>query len=85
MLAHRLLILLVQFGIPILDDLAHADLGEFLGHEFLIEQAAFDSGLILNEGGDHLIQVLVADAFGLLAPGFCKTLDLDLELPAYLR
>ena len=34
-LAHGLLILLVQFGILVLDDLAHAELGQLLRHQFL--------------------------------------------------
>ena len=31
-LAHRFLILVVQFGVFVLDDLAHADLGQLLRH-----------------------------------------------------
>ena len=83
-LAHGLLILLVEFGILVLDDLAHADLRQFLGHQLLVEQAALDGGLVLNEGGDHLVQILLADARGFLALGFGETLDLDLELPGLL-
>ena len=84
-LAHRLLILLVELGILVLDDLAHADLGQLLGHQFLVEQAALDGGLVLNEGGNDLVQVLLADARGLLALRLGETLDLDLELARLLR
>ena len=64
-LAHGLLILLVEFGILVLDDLAHADLGQFLGHQLLVEQPALDRRLVLHEGGDDLVQILPADARGL--------------------
>ena len=84
MLAHGLLILLVEVGIFVLDDLAHANLGQFLGHQFLVEQAALDRGLVLDEGGDHLVQIFLADARGFLALGFGETLDLDLELARLL-
>ena len=57
-LAHGLLILLVEFGIFVLDDLAHANLGQFLGHQLLVEQAALDGRLVLHEGGDDLVQIL---------------------------
>ena len=80
-LAHGLLIFLVKLGVLVLDDLAHADLGQFLGHQFLVEQATLDGGLVLNEGRNHLVQVLLTDARGFLALGFGETLDLDLELP----
>ena len=83
-LAHGLLIFLVKFGIFVLDDLAHADLGQFLGHQLLVEQAALDGGLVLNEGGNHLVQILLADARGFLALGFGEPFDLDLELPRLL-
>ncbi len=85
MLAHGLLILLVEFWILVLDDLAHADLGQLLGHQLLVEQAALDGGLVLNEGGNDLVQVLSADARRFLALGFGQTLDLDLELPRLRR
>ena len=74
MLAHGLLILLVEFGILVLDDLAHADLGQFLGHQFLVEQAALDGGLVLHEGGNHLVQILLADARRFLALGLGEPL-----------
>jgi hypothetical protein len=80
-LAHGLLILRIEVGVLVLDDLAHADLGQFLGHQLFIEQAALDGGLVLHKGGDDLVQVLLADARGFLALGFGQSLDLDLELP----
>ena len=79
-LAHGFLIFLVKLGVLVLDDLAHADLRQFLGHQFLVEQAALEGGLVLHEGGNHLVQVLLADARGFLALGFGEALDLDLEL-----
>ena len=84
MLAHGLLVFLVKFGIFVLDDLAHADLRQLLGHQLLVEQAALKGGLVLNEGGNHLVQILLADARGFLALGFGEALDLDLELPRLL-
>ena len=42
MLADGLLVFLVEIGILVLDDLAHADLGQFFGHQFLVEQATLD-------------------------------------------
>ncbi len=80
-LAHRLLILLVQLGVFVLDDLAHAELGQLLRHQLVVEQPALDRGLVLHEGGDDLVQVLLADALRLLALRRDKALDLDLELP----
>ncbi len=83
-LAHGFLILLVQFGILVLDDLAHANLRQFLGHQFLVEQPALDRRLVLHEGGDDLVQVLAANALGFRALGLGQSLDLDLELPGLL-
>ncbi len=80
MLAHGFLILRVKLGVLVLDDLAHADLRQFLGHQFFVEQAALDGGLVLNEGGDHFVQVFLADARRFLALGFGEALDLDLDL-----
>ena len=84
MLADGLLIFLVKFGILVLDDLAHADLRQFFRHQFFVEQAALDGGLVLNEGGDHLVQIFLTDARGFLALGFGEALDLDLELARLL-
>ncbi len=84
MLAHRLLVLLIEFGILVLDDLAHANLRQFLGHQLLVKEAAFDGGLVLNEGGNHLVQILAADARRFLALGFSQSFDLDLELSCFL-
>ena len=83
-LAHGLLVFVVKFGIFVLDDLAHADLGQFLGHQFLVEQAALDRRLVLNEGGNHFVQIFLADARGFLALGVGKPFDLDLELAGLL-
>src|SRR5581483_3515150 len=83
-LAHGLLILLVQLGILVLDYLAHAELGQFLRHQLGIEQAALDRGLVLYEGGNDLVQVLLADALRLHALRLDKALDLDLELAGFL-
>src|SRR5581483_1644245 len=83
-LPHRLLVLFVQFGVFVLDDLPHAELGQLLGHQLLVEQAALDRAPVLHEGGNHLVEVLLADARRLLALGFGQTLDLDLELAGFL-
>ena len=80
MLAHRLLVARVEVRVAILDDLAQAKLGQFLGHQFLVEQAPFQAGLVLDEGGDDLVEVLLADALPLRGLGLGQTLDLDLEL-----
>ena len=40
----------------VLDNLAHAHLRQLLGHEFLSKQTALKGGLVLNEGGDPLVQ-----------------------------
>ena len=80
-LAHRLLILLVQFGVFVLDNLAEAHLRQFLRHQFLVKQAALDRGFVLNERSDHLVQILTTDTDGFYARRFGKALDLDLELP----
>jgi len=58
-LAHGLMVFLVKLRIFVLDDLAHAQLRQLLGHEFLIKQTALKGGLVLNEGGDHLVQILL--------------------------
>jgi hypothetical protein len=80
-LAHGLLVLLIKLRVFILDDLAHAHLRELLGHQFLIEQTALQSHLVLHEGGDDLVQVLLANPCGFLALGFNESFDLNLELP----
>jgi hypothetical protein len=41
-LAHRLLILLVQLGVLVADDLAEPNLRQLLGHQLLVEQARGD-------------------------------------------
>ena len=84
-LANGLLIFVVEFGILVLDDLAHAHLGQFLGHQLLVEQAALDRRLVLHEGRDHLVQILLADARRFLALGLGQPLDLDLELARFPR
>ena len=43
----------------ILDNLAHAHSRQLLGHEFLSKQTALKGGLVLNEGGDPLVQILL--------------------------
>ena len=83
-LAHSFLILLVQFRILILDDLAQPNLGQLLGNKLLVEQTALDGRLVLHEGGNHLVQVLAADACGFRTLGFGEALDLDLENAAFL-
>jgi hypothetical protein len=54
-LPHRLLVLLIKFGIFVLDDLAHAELRQLLGHQLLVEDATLDGGLVLDEGGNHFV------------------------------
>ena len=84
MLANGFLILCVELGELVLDDLAHAHLGQFLGHQLLVEQATLDCRLVLHEGSDHLVQILLADPRRFLALGRSQTLDLDLELAGFL-
>jgi hypothetical protein len=80
-LAHGLLVFRVKLGILVLDDLAHANLRQLLGHQFFVEQAALDGGLVLNEGRDDFVQVFLTDTRRFLALGLGEALDLDLELP----
>ncbi len=84
MLAYGFLIFRVQIGILVLDDLAHANLRQLLGHQFLIEQAALDAGLVLHEGRDDFVQVFLTDTRRLLALGLREPLDLDLVRPGLL-
>ena len=81
---HRLLVALIKFGILVLNDFAHANLRQLLGHQLLIKQSALNRCLVLDEGGNHLIQVFLTDARGFLAFGFGKSLYLYLELPGLL-
>src|SRR6266851_10193021 len=83
-LAHCFLIFFVKFRVFILDDLAHAHLRQLFGHQLLVEQTALKSGLVLIEGGNNLVQILLTDARGFLALGFGESFDLDLELPRLL-
>ena len=83
MLTHRLSVLFGEFRIPVLDDLAHAYLGQFLRHELLVEEPALDGSLVLRERSNHLIQVFPADTLGLLALRCCQSLDLDVELAGF--
>src|SRR5262249_30182193 len=64
----------------VLDDLAHADLCQLLRYQFFIKDASFDSGLVLDEGSNHLVQILAADARCFLTLGFDQSFDLNLEL-----
>jgi len=73
-------ILGVRPRIGILDDLAEPDLRQFFRNQLLVEQAALDRGLILNEAGDQLIEVLAAYPLGFLAFRFLQPLDLDLAV-----
>ena len=66
-LTHSLLVFLVKLGILVLDYLAHADLGQLFGHKFLVKKATFDSSFVLNEGGNHFVQVFLTNARRLLA------------------
>src|SRR5690606_28822611 len=66
-LAYRLLIFVAQLWISFLDDLTHADLGQFLRNELLVEQSAFEGRLVLNEGRDNLVQIFAANAHRLRA------------------
>ncbi len=84
MLAHGLLILCIKLGELRPDDLAHAHLCQLFRHKLFIEQPALDRCLVLNKGGDHLVQILLANALGLFAIRLCQPLDLDLKLSAFL-
>ena len=39
MLAHGLPIRFIELGVAVFDDLAHLHLGQFLGHQLIIEEA----------------------------------------------
>src|SRR6185437_13084395 len=65
-LPNRLLIFFVKFGILVLDDLAHADLRQLLGHQLFVKNTALDGHLVLHKGGNHFVQVLLTDARGRL-------------------
>jgi hypothetical protein len=67
-LAHGFLILLVELRVLVLNNLAHAELGQLLRHELGVEKPALDRGLVLDEGGDDLVKVLLADTLRFAAP-----------------
>jgi hypothetical protein len=50
MLTYDLVIFFTKLRVFVFDDLAHSDLGQFLGHEFFVEKAALKGGLVLNKG-----------------------------------
>ena len=79
-LAHSLLIGLRQFGIALAHDRAHAHLRQFLRHGFPVEQAALRGRLVLDEGRDHLVDVLAANSRGFRALRRRQPFDLDVEL-----
>ena len=84
MLADGFLILAVERGVFVLDDFAQADLGQFLGHKFLVEQPALHGRLVLHEGGDDLVEVFLTDARRLFALRRGQPLNFDLEPSACL-
>ena len=83
-LSDGLLVLFVQVGVFVFDDLAHAELGQLLRDQLGVKQPPLDRALVLHEGGDDLGQVLLADTLRLLALGCDKALDFDLEAPLLL-
>ena len=80
MLAHCLPILFVQLRIFVANDLAHAHLGKLFRHDLLVEQTLFNGRLVLNEGGDHLVEIFPTDALRSRALRFRQALNLDLHL-----
>ena len=83
-LAYGLLVFHVELGVLVLDDLAHVELRQFLRHQLLVEQATLDGRLVLDKGGDNLVQVFLTDTRGVLALRFGEPLDFDLELTRLL-
>ena len=84
MLANGFLIFFAELRVPLLDDLAHAHLGQLFRHRFLVKQAALKSGLVLHEGGDDLVEVLLADALGFVALRGNEPVDLHMKLASLL-
>ena len=81
MLAHGLAVLIVQIRKLLLDDLAHANLGQFLRHQLLAgKQTLLQRRFVLYEGRHQFVQILAADPFRLLALRLGQPLDLQLQL-----
>ena len=82
-LAHGFLIFGVKLGILVLDDLAHANLRQFLRHQLSSNRPRSMLGLSCTKA-DDFVQVLLTDARCLLAIRLGKALDLDLVRPCLL-
>ena len=82
-LADSLDVLRHEVRIFVFDDLAHPDLGEFLGDELGVEEAPFGRLFVLYEGGDHLVEVFLTDALALGCLRLGDALDLDVELTGF--
>lgn len=79
------MIVLIQLGVLLLHDLPHPRQGQILWHQFLtIKEAPLHGWLVLDEGRDHLVQVLAANPRRFLALRLYQSLDLDLESPCVL-
>jgi len=79
-LPDRLLVIFAEVGIFIADDLAHLQDVEVLRRHLFIEQTLGHDAGVLHEGGDDLVEVLLADPFGLGAFGLGKALQFDVIL-----
>ena len=80
-LADCFLVFAAQLRVAIAHDFSHAQLRQlFRQGVFLVKQAALQHGLVLQEAGDDLVQILFADARGLRTCGRGQAVDLDMDL-----
>ena len=79
-LANRLLIGFAEVRIALPDDHSHAHLGQLLGRGFFVEQTALGDRPILDESGDHLVDVFAANPRCFRALRRHEPLDLKMEL-----
>ena len=70
--------------IDLFHDLTHAHLRQFFRDYFFVEQTLLDGRFVLHEGRDQFIQILAADAHGLVALRLHQAFDLHLDLARLL-
>ena len=83
-LADGFVVGVAEVGVAVADDLSHSDLGEFFWDHLGVEQAAFQGGAVLDEGGDDFVEVFAADAGGFGAFGGDEAFDFHVEHAALL-
>ena len=85
MLPDSLLVSVGQLRVALAHNFAHAQLRQlFRQGVFFIEQPAFQRNFVLQKTGNHFVQVLLADAGGLGAFGYCQPVDLHMNLASVL-